>query len=134
MHYYITLVSNLPGVAVVHISGSSTEILSNNSIVQASQVNGIREFQCISGSTVPFVGRWVSPGGNQITNSTNSLIDVSVGDPSDPGFVSIRLAPEATFTGDDEGVYTCEIPDERGNLQLIRVGIYRDGFSGECYI
>ena len=70
------------------------------------------------------VGKFVTPDGNDITNDSSI---VTVGDTSDPGFISLQLS---WFTRSNPGVYTCIIPDENGVLQYLHVGIYYGRFNG----
>ena len=40
------------------------------------------------------------------------------------------LVDGAVFSEELEGVYTCVISDEEGDLHYLSVGIYQHGFSG----
>ena len=50
-----------------------------------------------------------------------------------PATVSVRnrVANEDNLTADDNGVYTCRIPDESGTIVDINIGVYQNGFTGE---
>ena len=46
-----------------------------------------------------------------------------------PGFIR---ATTSTFTASDQGIYTCTISDDNGNVMVFNVGLYPTAFSGEC--
>ena len=86
---------------------------------------------CLSGSTIPSVGQWLSPSGTDLSSVVDDAFEVTVGDSYSPGSIVIMSPvgnpPLATT---DEGVYTCVIPDETGRDNYLYVGIYLSGFSG----
>ena len=94
--------------------------LQNNSAISADDDGGINELICCSGSEAGNVGVWIAPDGADITNTMHPF-NVTVGGSGNPGFLSIR-SPHLSH--DDQGVYTCQIPDEDGQMQTIHVGIY----------
>ena len=110
------------GVAL-YLEGSG--VVQNNSIIRLAVTNTVRELECISAAESAGVGQFIAPNGNDITG--NSSI-VSVGDSTDPGFVSLQLA---SFIRDNPGVYTCIIPDGTGIWQHLHVGIYHSTFNGK---
>ena len=79
------------------------------------------------------VGQWIAPHGNNITESDDNMdkFDVTVGGLDDPGFTSIEPKHGASLAAEDEGVYTCIIPDHNGDLQHLFVGLYRRAFNSE---
>lgn len=96
----------------------------NNSIIVTDNFGRMPRLQCISGSTLPNVGRWIAPSGQDTTYSTNDPFDIVQGDANDPGYVDISLHSGQFVTFNDQGVYTCLIPDETGVDQSVFVGIY----------
>ena len=104
-------------------------LLENNTIVTADTDQTISDLQCSSGSTVPNVGRWIAPNGNDLTNSTVDPFRVVQGNERDPGSLIIQQATGHIITNSFQGVYTCILPDENGMQSYIHVGIYRNGFS-----
>ena len=46
-----------------------------------------------------------------------------------PGFIR---ATNNAFTASDQGIYTCTISDDNGNVMIFNVGLYSTAFSGEC--
>ena len=103
-----------------------TGLVQNNSIVLAISASNSREFRCISASKSANVGQLVAPNGNVITN--NSLI-VTVGGPANLGLVSLQLQNSETFATNNQGVYSCIIPDENGVQQYLHFGIYFGRFN-----
>jgi hypothetical protein len=77
------------------------------------------------------VGQWIAPDGSNITDDTSDLFNVTIGGLDDPGFTSIKIKDGASLTLDDEGVYTCTIPDENGDMQYLFVGLYGRGFNSK---
>ena len=104
-------------------------LLGNNTIVTADTDQTISDLQCSSGSTVPNVGHWIAPNGNDVTNSTVDPFHVIQGDERDPGSLIIQQATGHIITNSLQGVYTCILPDENGMQSYLHVGIYRNGFS-----
>lgn len=104
-------------------------IKSNPRVVkQAEDGETIGTLQCISGSTMPGVGEWVTPDGQILVESTDELI-VTVGQEDDPGFLTLSLAPGQFLLEGLAGVYTCRVPDEAEELQELNTGIYSSDFN-----
>lgn len=89
------------------------------------------QLQCISGSTMAGVGQWIAPDGSNITEDGNDVFNITVGASDNPGFTSIKIRDGASLTPDYEGVYTCLIPDENGDMQYLFVGLYGRGFNSK---
>ena len=89
--------------------------------------------QCISGSMEPNVGQWIAPDGQELTHSTNSPFVVTLGGSTNPGYLSTVVANGQSLSNTDQGVYSCILPDESGNQQILHLGIYLSGFSGTFY-
>ena len=103
----------------------------NNSIIRASITGRFNQLQCISGSSVAGVGQWIAPHGGDINGGPSDPFTIITGDANDPGFTSIELEDGASLAPRDQGVYTCVIPDENGNVQYLYVGIYLRGFNSK---
>ena len=103
----------------------------NNSIIRMSASGRFNQLQCISGSTMVGVGQWIAPHGTNITNDDVDQFDVTVGGLDDPGFTSIELKSGASLGVDDEGIYTCIIPDHNDDLQHLFIGLYGRAFNSE---
>ena len=79
------------------------------------------------------VGDWISPEGISLITTQNDPFDVIFGDDSNPGQVMIETPlGNPSITTADEGVYTCAIPNNSGEIEYLHVGIYLLGSSGEC--
>lgn len=85
----------------------------------------------MSGSLQPQVGAWLAPDGSDITNSSADHFDVNLGGEDYPGSISMEVEFGYSLSSNNQGVYTCTIPDENGEQQYLHVGIYRYGFDGE---
>lgn len=100
--------------------GGGVGQVSNSSIVLV-----ISDFVllCLSGTSIPDVGHWINPNGTDITHDVNGQFDVIVGDNSNPGSLEVQIPSESDQI--DEGVFTCAIPDDTGEIQYLYVGIYQ---------
>ena len=117
-----------------------TGVLPNNGIVIAQDVtSGIRIlFHCRSGSLHAGVGQLVELDENSFGIGENTSV-FSVGsfglDPDLSGSLWFRnLVGSENLTADDEGVYTCCIPDETGSDVDVNIGVYQNGFNSEQII
>ena len=106
--------------------GGSVGQVSNSSIVLV-----ISDFVllCLSGTSIPDVGHWINPNGTDITHDVNGQFDVTVGDNSNPGSLEVQIPSESDQI--DEGVFTCAIPDDTGEIQYLYVGIYQYTIVGK---
>ena len=127
------------GAGIYVVTGNDsvpTGVLPNNGIVIAQDVtSGDRIlFQCRSGSTMTGVGQLVDLDGNTFNiGQTSGVFSVeNTGSGSHPGSVQCRNRVGAeTLTAAHEGVYTCRIPDETGNVVDVNTGVYRNGFNSK---
>ena len=81
---------------------------------------------CVSNSSQPDVGEITGLDGTTLTSSSGW--DVNNGG-NVPGFIR---ATNYAFTASDQGIYTCNISDDNGNVMVFNVGLYPTAFSGEC--
>ena len=105
---------------------SSDGLLSNNSVVTASNGFLRGKFFCISGRSEAGIGRWIAPNGDDYTQPGIHAFNVSIGGATNPGVLEISVTgSEGRFpAGQWEGMYSCVIPDETGAEQSIFIGIY----------
>ena len=109
----------------------SPGIIPNNDVIVTDNFGQLPRIQCISGSQSANVGQWITPSDQDATYQTSDPFDVTVGDENDPGFLEISLHPGRFITYENQGVYTCQIPDDKGALVSLHVGIYLPAFVGE---
>ena len=112
-----------------------TGVLPNNGIVIAvAATSGNRlAFQCRSGSTNSGVGNIIGLDGVALPfDSSGAGVTLNIRQHS-PATVSVRnrAANEDALTADDNGVYTCRIPDESGTIVDVNIGVYATGFNSE---
>ena len=119
----MTEVSFNTGVGIYH---SSNGLLSNNSVVMASNGFLRGSFFCLSGRAEAGIGRWIGPTGYDFTHSERYAFETTIGGESNPGVVEISLTSfDSRFpAGQWDGVYLCVIPDETGAEQILHLGIY----------
>ncbi len=107
---------------------SAFQGLSNNSI---SVVNRYRSLSCCSGADATNVGEIIGLDGNPLPISTRTgALRIRQFDHL-PAFVRIRV--DTTLSAEEEGVYTCRIPDENGETVEVNFGLYRDGFNSRWH-
>ncbi len=94
----------------------------NNTILITDNFGLIPNLQCISGSKKPDIGQWITPNGEDIIDSTVDPFEVVIGGTNDPGYLEIVATRALVFA--EQGVYTCQIPDETGVTNTLHVGIY----------
>ena len=82
---------------------------------------------CVSNSSQPDEGEITGLDGTTLTSSNSDWIVDNGG--NIPGFIR---ATNTTFTASDQGIYTCTISDDNGNVMVFNVGLYSTAFSGEC--
>ena len=103
----------------------------NNSLIKADS-NQHLEFSCMSGSEQGGVGHFIGRDGQDITYKFGRPFYVSIGGIDNPGLIHVRSY--RTLYATYQGVYTCRIPDETGNIMDISVGLYRYDFNSESSI
>ena len=107
---------------------SGKKALPNNSLIVAGVDDRISEFRCLSGSSSENVGQLINPNSDDITFLDSDHFLVRKGGRYDPGLVHIlRVAPVGK---EEQGVYTCRIPDERGVTVDVNVGLYLQDEAG----
>ena len=126
------------GIYVTTGDGASNVVLPNNGIVIAlAATSGNRiSFQCRSGSTNSSVGDIIGLDGNALpidssgAGVTTGGLNIRRSSPATV-FVRNRVGTESALTADDNGVYTCRIPDETGSDVDVNIGVYQNGFISE---
>ena len=108
---------------------SAHKALVNNSLIKVDSNQLLGEFSCLSGSKQGGVGQFIGRDGQDITYQFDDPFHVSIGNTHHPGLV--RVSGYRTLHTHYQGIYTCRIPDETGNLVDINVGLYRYEFNSE---
>ena len=104
----------------------------NNSIVANTDIgNGSAALACTTTytsccSSANQETQWYFPNGSQVPNNPNLPYRRSRG--SNPGRVILNRNSESTITG----IFHCDIPDARGELQSLYVGIYTSTTGESC--
>ena len=108
---------------------SGQKALPDNGLIIADANNRISEFRCLSGSSSSEVGQLLNPAGEDITFIDSDVFLVRRGGIYDPGLIHIhRIVP---LSDEEQGVYTCRIPDERGTAVDVNVGLYLNKSAGK---
>ena len=83
---------------------------------------------CRSDSMSRNVGEFIGLDGNVL--SSNSIFDIAN---LLPGEVRVenRVGSQSSLTASQEGIYTCRIPLQNGEIREINMGLYSSGFNSE---
>ena len=85
-------------------------------------------FICRSDSMMNNVGMLIGPDETAVT--TGNVFEITH---PRHGELSVEYrSNHNALTADDQGVYTCRIPLQSGEMRDINIGIYPNGFSSEC--
>ena len=116
--------------AGVHVfSGTPRGNLPTNGLV-ISAASGTRlRFFCRSDSMSESVGQLIGLDGTTAVTS-NNFFEIAR---SQPGELMVRNAAghQSALTASQQGVYTCRIPLQNGQMREINVGVYPNGFSSK---
>ena len=76
------------------------------------------------------VGQFIGLDGNALTSNSNFAIARP-----QPGEIKIEntVGSQSAITASQQGVYTCRIPLQSGEMRDINVGVYPNGFNSEYY-
>ena len=90
-------------------------------------------FVCRSDSTLPNVGELIGLNGTAITSHDFFAISNSNrGEVNVENVVGSQL--NLIMTVSEQGVYTCRIPPESGEMREINIGVYPNTFIGEFIV
>ena len=109
----------------------TTQPISNNSALIADSAGQIGTIYCHSASKQTHIGRWISPAGNDITFTSTDAFDVGLRSGSFIySYTTLEIKNGFSLLRADQGVYSCQIPDEKGIQNILHVGIYPHGYAG----
>ena len=119
------------GAGIHVIRGVSAGSLPNNDMVISLHDSFYRFlFHCISDSMMSNVGMLIGPNGTAVT--AGDVFHIFHSQLGQLGVYNTRN--RNALTASDQGVYTCRIPLQSGELRDINVGLYPSGFSSKCFI
>ena len=118
--------------AGIHVfNGVPNGSFPNNSLVSVNAMHAqfrLRLF-CRSDSMRESVGELIGLDGNLTDSQNNSFLDISHPQPGE-----LRVVNKTSSTvlpAGEQGVYTCCIPLQSGEIKEINIGIYPSGFTSE---
>ena len=120
-HKIWTLITLGAGIYVAH----GHDALPNNGMIVAGRGGRISEFRCISGYSRSNVGHLFDINEVDITTSNS---DPFFTFRYNPGTVHVRSL--RSLRSNEQGIYTCRIPDETGTTVDVNVGLYLS--SNDC--
>lgn len=99
----------------------------NNSILETNLGGRISQLFCLSGSNMSTVGEWISPQGTNLNAVLNDPFDILFGGSNIPGQLLVETPlSNPPLTTSHEGVYTCAMPNEDGEIEYLYIGLYLD--------
>ena len=107
--------------AGIYVANGHTA-LPNNGMIVTGAGGRISEFRCLSGSTHPNTGHLFDINETDITLSNTDPFFTFRGS---PGMVHVRSI--RALASNEQGIYTCRIPDETGVTVDVNVGLYLSG-------
>ena len=113
----------------IYVTQGHQSLPNDGLIVAEPFTNRISEFQCVSGTTQYKVGQLIGTTGEDIVSNIEDVFYISRGTQFSPGVVHVRSIRE--LETEYEGIYTCQMPDETGNMASVNVGLYRNNIQGE---
>ena len=86
--------------------------------------------ECVSNSSQPVNGSITTPSG--LTLYPDNLSSIwNLNKPFNrPGVIRFRIRENKDLTNNEMGVYTCNIPDDNGDIVVLNVGLYPNKFNG----
>ena len=108
----------------------TSQPISNNSALIADSAGQIGTIYCHSASKQPHIGRWISPAGNDITFTSEDVFDVGLQSGSFHSYTTLTTNGFSLSVA-DQGVYSCQIPDENGIQNTLHIGIYPHGYASK---
>ena len=109
------IITSGAGIYVAH----GHDALSNNDMIVTGAGGRISEFRCISGSSRSNIGHLFDINEVDITMSND---DPFFTFRHNPGTVHMRSL--RSLRSNEQGIYTCCIPDETGTTVDVNVGLY----------
>ena len=118
--------------AGIHVFvGIPSGSLPNNGLVVTGSYRYRFRFYCRSDSTSQNVGELVGLDGSTVV-STNRFLNISTNDyPFYHLSVLNSYDTQDPLPSSEQGVYTCHIPLQSGEMREINIGIYSPGFNCE---
>ena len=104
--------------AGIYVSSGHTA-LPNNGMILTGAGGRISGFRCISGSRQSSIGHLFDMNEVDITTSNS---DPFFTFRNSPGTVNVRSL--RSLRSNEQGIYTCRIPDETGTTVDVNVGLY----------
>ena len=122
--------STFKGAGIHVFRGTNTGSQPNNGLVVSDDPESsyrIR-FYCRSDSLMFNVGDLIGLDGNNFTGNDYLVFEP----PQDGGEIRVEniVGSEQPLPASEQGVYTCHIPLQSGEIREINIGIYPFGFNG----
>ena len=117
------------GIFVFEGANTGTQI-NNGLVVSADAVSSFRiRFHCRSDSLTLNVGELIGLDGNTFTG--NSFLAFEP--PEDGGEIRVQnvVGSEQPLPASEQGVYTCRMPLQSGEIRVINIGVYPIGFNSK---
>ena len=123
-----------PGAGIHVFNGVPIGSLPNNGLVSFNPNHMFRlRLICRSDSMMENVGIFIGLNGSRIVTQNSSFFEVSNPQPGELSVVNF-VANSTALNASGQGVYTCRIPLQSGQIRELNIGIYPSGFTGKfCF-
>ena len=104
----------------------------NGLVISSDPGNGFRfRFFCRSNSSTLGVGELIGLDESPVTDGSTFGFET----PRDGGELRVEniVGTHSVLTASEQGVYTCRIPLEGGEMRELNIGVYPSGFSSELF-
>ena len=123
----IHVIIGLPPIGSQPNNGLVRPIVSASTFPEACRLR----FFCRTDSTVTNLGELIGPGGTAITSS--DVFEINT-DRIDGELQVQNFVSSNNVTSSEQGVYTCRIPQQSGEIREINIGIYPTAFNCEFLV
>ena len=134
VYYFLYVYCTFPGAGIHVFNGVPIGYLPNNGLVSLHPNHMIFRLHlfCRSDSMMENVGIFIGLDGSRIVTHNSSFFEVSNPQPGELSVVNF-VANSTALNASGQGVYTCRIPLQSGQIRELNIGIYPSGFTGKFY-
>ena len=120
----------LVGAGIHVFNGIPSGSFSNNNLVTLDSMNTVFRLRlfCRSDSMMRNVGELIGVDESPIVNS--SFFEISNPQPGELSVVNF-VSNSTNLPAGEQGVYTCRIPLQSGEMKEINIGIYPSGYNSK---
>ena len=112
-----------------------TQPMESHTAFEADSLGQIGLVYCHSSSNKTNVGYWFAPNGQDITNNILDIFSVQFySGEGHYSYSTLDVLANHQLTSSDHGAYTCQAPDNNGNLQETTLWIFQNNTLPSMYV